>query len=191
MTGLNINYDKNTFVPIGLDNTTSSSLASSFGCAVARDGNGSGKCGYGVCPPASVPAPSTFARPRACPRAKISARARARRVPAGIGQPATRRSRPRSRPQRGGLRLQAAVHRPARRAVERWTVARRPALAATAHDRVRVSHDHGKRQHTAARQRGHRPDLTMVQGRRRTGPVNSGRVGNPGGAMVGGEGGRR
>jgi hypothetical protein len=66
MTGLNINYDKNTFVPIGLDNTTSSSLASSFGCAVARDGNGSGKCGYGVCPPASVPAGKNLC-PCPCP----------------------------------------------------------------------------------------------------------------------------
>lgn len=46
-----------------------------------RDGNGLGKCEYGVCPPASMLAPSTFARMRE----KISACAR--RVFAGIGKP--------------------------------------------------------------------------------------------------------
>jgi hypothetical protein len=48
-----------------------------------RDGSGSGKCGYDVYPPGSVPAPQAFARPPVCPRARISARTRARRIPAG------------------------------------------------------------------------------------------------------------
>jgi hypothetical protein len=55
-----------------------------------RDGSGSGKCGYSVYPPASVPMPPAYAHPPACPWAKN--RARARRVSAGIGQPVTRNS---------------------------------------------------------------------------------------------------
>jgi hypothetical protein len=55
-----------------------------------RDGNGSGKCGYGVCPPDSVPVSLAFARPTAWLRAEIHAHARARWIPACIGQPVTR-----------------------------------------------------------------------------------------------------
>jgi hypothetical protein len=52
---------------------------------MTRNGSGSGMCGYDVYPPQSVPAPSAYACPPACPRAKIYARARARRISTGTG----------------------------------------------------------------------------------------------------------
>jgi hypothetical protein len=55
---------------------------SGYRLLAARDGSGSGTCGYGVCPPESIPASPAFA----CPRAKIPARTRARRISAGTGK---------------------------------------------------------------------------------------------------------
>jgi hypothetical protein len=113
-----------------------SKLWAAGGRGAARDGNGSGKCGYGVCLPASVPAPLAFARPQACPWAKTFARDRL--VSAGIGQPAICRSRPRSPPQRGRWWLQVAMHRPTRRVVESRAATRRPSMVAPEHDGVSV-----------------------------------------------------
>jgi hypothetical protein len=60
----------------------------------SRDGNGSSKCRYSVCPPNSVPAPSSFARLSACPQPKIRACACARWISVGTGKLVTRNSRP-------------------------------------------------------------------------------------------------
>jgi hypothetical protein len=60
-------------------------------------------------------------------------------------------SRPHSPPWRGGWWLQTAAHRSTRKAVEWWVAARRPAMAAAAHDGVSVGHGRARREHTATR----------------------------------------
>jgi hypothetical protein len=93
--------------------------------ATTRDASGSGKCGYDVYPPASVPASPAFARPLACTRAEIPARAhaRARRVSAGIGQPVTRKRRPPNlRWRAAGRRRVRRRQRPGRHPAEERTV---------------------------------------------------------------------
>jgi hypothetical protein len=92
---------------------------------VHKDGSGSGKCGYDVYPPVSVPASPAFARPLACPQAEIPTRARARRESAGIGQPVTRKRRPPNpRWRTAGRRLVRRRRRPGRHPVEETTVER-------------------------------------------------------------------